>query len=121
MLSACLVPETAVGSPLPVASVHVAWSVEHRHSPHALRAAVDFVYGLGGLVDIDDHATVSADSNQVVLGYALGKPRMWPAHFVDVHDWRVRLGRSGLRYGRLIGTSRAGRDGCLYAANDGGP
>jgi hypothetical protein len=71
------------------------WYIDNRvaqaiddHNQESIKAAVDFYYGLGALINIYSHLP-SDDGGlaEEYLRYGLSKPLVWPANAVEVYDW----------------------------------
>ena len=70
-----------VGSEIPGA-------IEWGHTTDSMRAAVDFYYNLGAMINLYGHIPSDAGNiiGQYVL-YSVAKPRMWVTNAVEVTDW----------------------------------
>ena len=58
------------------------------HTSSTMRAAVDFYYNLGALINLYSHGISQPGSLQAeYVSYSNGKPRIWAASSVGVYDW----------------------------------
>jgi hypothetical protein len=64
------------------------------HSMSTMRAAVDFYYGLGALINLYGHNLSQAGTVQgEYVAYCAAKPRVWATNSVKVYDWwKLRSG-----------------------------
>ena len=60
------------------------------HTSETMRAAVDFYYNLGALINIYHHKSSTATAlTQEYVTYPMAKPRIWATNSVGVYDWWV--------------------------------
>jgi hypothetical protein len=64
----------------------IAQSMES-HNDSTLRAAIDFYYGLGALINIYSHGNSAVGLPHTYIRYAATKPRLWKTNAVGVYDW----------------------------------
>jgi len=71
------------------ASTTVSQAMED-HSSETMRAAVDFYYSLGALINIYGHQSSTATAlTQEYVTYSVAKPRIWATNAVGIYDWWV--------------------------------
>ena len=72
----------------------VAQAIDQGHDPATMRAAVDFYYGLGGLINIYGHNPSEGGSLEgEYVTYSAAKPRIWAANAVGIYEWwQIRSG-----------------------------
>jgi len=66
---------------------NVAQSLESGHDASTVRAAVDFYYHLGALVNLYGHGSSAGGVQQEYVTYSASKPGMWATNAVGVYDW----------------------------------
>ena len=69
---------------------HWAYQALDEFSTSSIRAAVNFYYDLGSLINFYTHEPSQAGTVQgEYVHYSMGKPAMWATNSVGVHDWWV--------------------------------
>jgi 3-keto-disaccharide hydrolase len=65
----------------------IAESMETGHNENTIRAAIDFYYGLGALINIYSHGSSADGLPHTYISYAATKPRLWKTNAVAIYDW----------------------------------
>ena len=69
----------------------VSQSMDAGHNESTVRAAVDFYYDLGALINIYSHLASTGGVAAEYVRWSASKPRVWQTNAVGVYDWwRVR-------------------------------
>ncbi len=57
------------------------------HNSATMRAAVDFYYNLGALVNIYSHASSDSGLPSEYVSYCAAKPKIWPTNAAELYAW----------------------------------
>ena len=82
---------------LPVSDWYVGTTIAQAmdyHSTATMRAAVDFFYDLGALINIYGHSPSTSGVEQDYVTYSVAKPRIWSANATDVYSWWLKRGNA---------------------------